>query len=186
MVKQDVEACIHAVKSGDTQAFEYIVDTYQKPIYKYIRYIVYNQWDSDDILQDVFIKIFTHLHTYKEGGNFEGWIYKIAYNQAINVLRKKKKNPVLDMTKMAEVAHFDEDKEELSLEVSKALQRLTAEERTLIFLRVHEDLSYKEISLILNKKEASLRKKYERAKHKFIKYYQGGTRNDYRQVQPIN
>lgn len=186
MYNQEVEECILAIKNGDRDAFEFVVETYQTKIYKYIRYIVHNQWDTDDILQDVFIKIYTNLKQYKENTNFEGWIYRMAYNHTMTILKKKAKEPIVCTDHFPEVTHMDTHRSEFSDEIKYTLKKLTPEERTLIFLRVNEGLNYNEIAVIMKKRDSLLRKRFERAKNKFIKYYEEVSQDENRRIQQSN
>lgn len=182
MSDRDIEACIVAIKNGDTNAFELIIDRYQNAIYKYVRYIVYNQCDIDDIVQEVFIKIYSNLYQYKTKTNFEGWIYKIAYNHTMTTLKKKSKEPLIFMEEVPDTIVYDEEKSELSPEVKKVMSNLKPEERAVLFLRINEGLSYKEISKITKKNESLLRKKYERTKSKFINSYEEVTNDETRAI----
>jgi len=183
MSHHEIESSINAVKRGNSDAFENIVEMYQRPLYKYIRYIVYNQWDTDDILQDVFIKIYTNIHQYRSNSNFEGWLYKIAYNHTMSVLRKKAKEPFVLVERLPDVAYIDEYKTEMSSEMTTTLSQLNPDERAILFLRVHEELSYKDISKIMKNSESLLRKKYERAKKKFVKIYKEVLQDENRNIQ---
>lgn len=163
------------VLEGDIEKFEKIMQIYQKSIFLYCYHMLGNYSEAEDSGQEVFLKAFRCLGKYNQGIPFGAWLYKIAYNHCIDVIRKRKlakylplfyrnekENKPVDL--QIEVNYFDEF-------VHQAMSRLSAEERNLLILRCVEDKSYQEISMILNQNSATLRKKYERSATKFRKYY---------------
>ncbi|WP_232697420.1 RNA polymerase sigma factor [Brevibacillus daliensis] len=121
--------------------------------------------------QEVFLKAFRYLHQYNQKIPFGAWLYKIAYNQCVDVIRKRKLARYLPFFYRDEKQnkHVDQQIEDNYFDefVHQAMSRLSAEERNLLILRCVEEKSYQEICLILNKKSANLRKKYERTAAKF-------------------
>jgi len=89
----------------------------------------------------------------------------------MTVLKKQNRNRLLLLGKIPETNHPSVSSTEMSNETRKALSKLTIEERNLIYLRVYEELSYKKIAEIQESSDATLRKKFERARKKFIKAY---------------
>jgi len=77
----------------------------------------------------------------------------------MSVLKKKAKEPIIYVDRVPDVAYLDEYKSEMSNEVCKTLEKLTHDKRAILFLRIHEDLSYKEMAKIINKNDCLLRKK---------------------------
>lgn len=182
-MKKEIEACIQAVKCGEREAFTLIIKTYQQPLLRYIRYISCGQRDMEDVVQDVFIKVYTRLSQYKPHTNFESWMYKIAYNHTMTVLKKKAKEPIVYMDTIPEVVHLDTYGSQWTREVIETLKQLSPDERAILFLRVYKELSYKEISKIMKKNESLLRKKFERTKEKFIKSYQEVSEHEKRKIR---
>jgi RNA polymerase sigma-70 factor (ECF subfamily) len=171
----DLHQIILDVLEGDTKQFEKIMQIYQKPIFLYCCHMLGDYSEAEDSGQEIFLKAYRCLEKYNRAIPFGAWLYKIAYHQCIDVIRKRKlakylpffyrdekENKHVDL--QIEAHYFDEF-------VHQALSRLSAEERNLLILRCVEDKSYQEISLILNQNSASLRKKYERSAAKFRKYY---------------
>ncbi|MCY9515223.1 RNA polymerase sigma factor [Paenibacillus apiarius] len=134
-----------------------------------------NYSEAEDSGQEVFLKAFRYLEKYNPDMPFGAWLYKIAYNQCIDVIRKRKLVKYLPFfyRDVKENTHVDLqiDAHYFNESVYRAMSKLSAEERNLLILRCVEDKSYQEISLILNKDSANLRKKYERSATKFRKYY---------------
>lgn len=175
MEENELRQIIADVLDGDTGQFEKIVHTYQKSIFLYCYHMLSNYSEAEDSGQEVFLKGFRFLNKYNQDIPFGAWLYKIAYNHCIDVIRKRK------LTKYLPFFYRDEKENthvDLQIEanyfdefVHQAMSRLSAEERNLLILRCVEDKSYQEISLILNHNSANLRKKYERTAAKFRKYY---------------
>lgn len=82
---------LESIQSGTIKYFEQIIDDYQAKIYKYCFHMLGNHFDAEDAVQEVFIKTYQNMtRNYTENGSFSAWLYKIAHNHCINVLRKKK------------------------------------------------------------------------------------------------
>lgn len=182
----EVEQSIRAVKQGNRHAFEGIVHTYQAKIYRYVRYITPNKFDVDDIVQDIFIRVFTQLYQYREGTNFEAWLYRIANTQTMTTLRKMSRSKMVLFREVPEGMHYDEYGVEASTTILRAMSMLKPDERSILYLRVYEALTYKEISAILKQRESVLRKRYERAKSKFAKYYLEVEKSEESDLRSVN
>jgi len=185
MNTDDLSKWILEVKNGQDSSFENIIKYYEKGLYKYIRFMVYDYFNSEDILQEVFFKVYSNLDKYKKEVSFDRWIYKIAYNHTINFLRRKKRDKILFMDEIPEYVLNEELLPDHSNEIDGVMKKLTVEERNLLYLRTYEELSYKEISQIYGKSENSLRKKYERLRKKFIGYYEKEVGNNGRRENEI-
>lgn len=182
----DIEQAVKAVQNGNKEAFEIVVRIYQERIRRYIRYITPYNREIDDMVQEVFIKIFTQITKYKLGTNFEAWIYKIAYNETMTWLRKQARTATLSSQHMPESIHYDTYSVEASREIYDTLQKLSPDDKAILFLRIYENLTYSEIAKILKAPEWMLRKKFERAKLKFAKYYREVSDCDETRLQCIN
>ena len=176
MNDEEISQVIADVLDGETDKFERIMEFYQKPIFLYCYHMLGNYAEAEDNAQEVFLKTFRNLRKYTlYEMNFGAWLYKIAYHQCIDIIRKRKLAKYMpffyqddkdnkDVDLHIEANYFDEF-------VQQAMAKLSGEERNLLILRCVEDKSYQEIALILGKNSASLRKKYERTSEKFRKYY---------------
>lgn len=173
-----VENIVNEIRNGHVEKYEILIKKYQKQLYRYIYYMVGDIYEAEDILQDVFLKAYEKFNSYEIANSFSAWLYKIAYNQSINFIRKRniiKFVDKFDFNKVIEKNYctdidvnngFDKN-------IEIALARLTPNEKNLLILRIFEDKSYEEIGMIFNKKPATVRKKYERVRKKFQKYYEG-------------
>ncbi|MCG7375437.1 RNA polymerase sigma factor [Paenibacillus sp. ACRSA] len=161
-----VELAIESVKVGDRQAYEIIIHQFERPMYTYCYYILKNHAETEDAVQEIFIRAYEHLHQYRKQTTFSAWLYKLAYHHLMNI--KKKQSRWLNLIHrhkeqelVVEVSHYASMIDEL-------LTYLTPEERHILLLRAVEQYSFEEISDIMDIKSATLRKKYERLRHKLL------------------
>jgi RNA polymerase sigma-70 factor (ECF subfamily) len=168
-----IEELIQRIKNGEVDLFEKIVGLYQQQLFKYCFHMLGNIHEAEDVVQEVFLKTYEKLLSYKAGISFSAWIYKITYNQCINIIRRKKLLQFIPF--MEEIKYLEEDlnmsfiKDELSEELTKGLSKLKSEEKSIIIFRTLDEKSYEEISVILDISAVAARKKYERAKQKLKK-----------------
>jgi len=175
---------IKNIRSGKIEDFEVIVKHYQKLLLRYVRYLSNNKCDVEDTVQEIFIRIYENLSKYQLGTSLNNWIYKIAYNHTMNVLKKNNRNKVFLLGQFPDIPDTNENDTTISLRTKNALAKLSPEERNLLYFRIYEELSYKKLSEILNSNEMLLRKKYERARKKFIKAYEKeGNSNESRRTE---
>lgn len=161
----------------DEEALKLLIKRYEKPLFFYIRRLInLSEEETQDILQQVFIKIYYHLNDFDNKLKFSSWAYRIAHNEAMSEIRKKRHgNKPLE-------AEFLEVKAESDLledacrsfeasKVAEALDRMKPKYREIIVLRYFEDLDYKEISDILKKPLGSVATLVNRAKNNFKQEY---------------
>jgi RNA polymerase sigma-70 factor (ECF subfamily) len=92
IAKEDEHLLVTAAKSGDAQAFEELVNRYEKKIFRLTMNITRNREDAEDAMQDAFMKSYAHLHDFQEGSRFYTWLVRIAANEALMRLRKRRPN----------------------------------------------------------------------------------------------
>ncbi|GAA0400067.1 sigma-70 family RNA polymerase sigma factor [Paenibacillus motobuensis] len=170
----DLHQIIPDILKGDASQFEKIMRRYQKQIFLYC-YHMLGHTEAEDGTQEVFIKAFRHLSKYKLEKPFEAWLYTIAYNTCIDIIRKRRLAKYLPFLYRSDEhnQHVDQAIEDnyYNEHVLRTMSKLTPEERSLLILRCVEDKSYKEIGEILQQNSSSLRKKFERTAAKFRKYH---------------
>lgn len=92
VAREDEHLLVTAAKSGDTKAFEELVNRYEKKIFRLTMNITRNTEDAEDSMQDAFMKAYSHLKTFEEGSRFYTWLVRIAANEALMRLRKRRPN----------------------------------------------------------------------------------------------
>lgn len=151
------------------QAFNALVQEYKERLYWHIRRFTCSHEDADDLLQETFIKIWGALDSFKGASSLFTCVYKIATNEALNFLRKKKVRSILQMESLENVLwkKIDEDPyfngNEVQRQLHKAIQKLPEKQRLVFNLRYFDELSYNEISEILNTSPGSLKASYHHA-----------------------
>ncbi len=139
---------------GITSAFEELVERHQRQIYALALKMVRNHEDAADIAQDVFLKAYEVLGTFKRKSSFHTWLYRITVNFCINHLRrdKAKYHIELDTYHAVQSARALEnmDTMELQDELNKAIKNLPEKQQVTVLLRVCDGLPYKEIARILD------------------------------------
>lgn len=175
MEDADLHKKINEVLGGEIGKFESILQVYQRPIILYCYRMLGHYPEAEDSAQEVFLKAYRSLAKYNPEVPFGAWLYKIAYHQCIDVIRRRKLTKVIGLFYQDEKEHRPVDQQIEAMypdeKVQRAMAMLSAEERNLLILRSVEEMSYQDISLILHHNSARLRKKYERAAQKFRKFY---------------
>ena len=167
---------------NDVNAFYSLIKRYESKIGRYInRMTGGNQDKSEDILQEIFIKVYRHLNSFDPKLKFSRWIYRIAHNEIINQHYKDKTHTTTvslddtDQLNLSAKLIYDEDihdayiYSETAKTVKKAIEELPLKYREVLILRFFEDKDYKEISDILRKPPGTVATLLNRAKIKFKK-----------------
>jgi RNA polymerase sigma factor (sigma-70 family) len=151
------------------EAFQKLLLIYQKPLYSHIRNIVLNHDDTDDVLQNTFIKVFQHLKNFKGESKLFSWMYRIATNEALTFLSQKAKmsgittealqNKTIDNLK----ADVFFDGNEIQLKLQKAIAKLPEKQQLVFKMKYFEELKYEEISEILGTSVGALKASYHYA-----------------------
>jgi RNA polymerase sigma-70 factor, ECF subfamily len=94
VVKDDESALVSAAKSGDTQAFETLVSRYERKIFRLTQNITQNREDAEDAMQEAFLKAYEHLGNFQGNSRFYTWLVRIAVNQALMKLRRRRNNMI--------------------------------------------------------------------------------------------
>ena len=157
-------------RSGDRdKAFSLLVDSYKERLYWHIRRFTCSHEDTDDLLQETFVKIWSALPGFREDSRLFTWIYRIATNEALNFLRKKKVRTMFSQVPIEDILYrkIDEDPyfngNELQRELHKAIQKLPPRQKAVFNMRYFEEMSYVDISEILGTSAGSLKASYHHA-----------------------
>ncbi|MCV9926205.1 sigma-70 family RNA polymerase sigma factor [Flavobacterium sp. LS1R49] len=167
----DEKVFIQELMDPKTQntAFQTLVSNYQKPLYNHIRNIVLNHDDTDDVLQNTFVKVFRYLSKFKGDSKLFSWVYRIATNEALTFLSQKAKlngvtsealqNKTID--NLQTDAYFDGN--EIQLKLQKAIVTLPEKQQLVFKMKYFQELKYEEISEILGTSVGALKASYHHA-----------------------
>ena len=154
------------------QVFNDIVKTYSERLYWHVRRFVLSHEDTDDLLQDIFLKIWTALPSFRGEAQVYTWVYRIATNETLNFLRREKVRAALRFKSLDDVLeeridadpYFNGSAAERKL--SKAIARLPEKQRLVFVMRYYEDLPYEDISAVTGTSVGSLKASYHIAQEK--------------------
>jgi RNA polymerase sigma-70 factor (ECF subfamily) len=157
-------------------AFKQIIKKYQERLYWHIRKIVISHEDSDDILQNTFIKVWRGLDQFREDSKLYTWLYRIATNESLTFLKQKKKRqyiPFMDVEhQLMNVLESDEyfSGDQIQLKLQKAILTLPEKQRLVFNMKYFEEMKYEDMSNILNTSVGALKASYHHAVKKIEKY----------------
>lgn len=151
------------------QAFQKLLKEYQKPLYNHIRNILLNHDDTDDVLQNTFVKVFQNLNKFKGESKLFSWMYRIATNEALTFLNQKAKKSGISSETLQSKAidnlkadiHFDGN--EIQIKLQKAILQLPEKQQLVFKMKYFEELKYEEISEILGTSVGALKASYHHA-----------------------
>jgi RNA polymerase sigma-70 factor (ECF subfamily) len=155
-------------KKTKKEGFTLLVNHFKKSFYFQIRRIIISHDNTDDVVQEVFIKCWNKLNTFNGKSKLSTWIYRVACNEAIQWIRKNKKEHHLNIYEIGTINHpsnniFHKDADEISLLLEKAILQLPEKQKMVFQLKYFEDLSYKEILIIVGGSIGGLKANYHHA-----------------------
>lgn len=168
MTREDEKLLMQQLMDPATQrkAFERVVREYSEQLYWQARRIVLTHDDADDVIQNVFLKAWTHLDDFHQDSRLSTWLYRITINESVDFVRRKKNKSVVstdqEETGIANMLladnYFDGDETQALLQ--EAIAQLPDVQRTVFNLRYYDDMKYSEISKILNTSVGALKASY--------------------------
>ncbi len=169
---------LEKIRNPETRnyGFNMLVRTYQKRVYYLIRKMVIDHEDADDLTQEVFIKVYRHIGNFREDAQLFTWIYRIATNECLNFLQRKKRRfflPVHNLTH--ELSHKIDTSpyisgDEIQRKLQKAILQLPEKQRLVFNLKYYDDLPYEQIAEITGTSVGALKASYHHAVKKIEEY----------------
>jgi len=159
------------------RGFTLLVNKYKQDVYWVIRRMVLNHEDTNDILQNTFIKIWQHIHFFKEESQLFTWIYRIALNETFTFLKVKKAHLKVSLEEMMEQmgetlkadVYFSGN--QIQQRLWKEIQKLSPKQKTVFILRYFNNLSYEQMAKILRSNVNTLKVTYYQALQKLLKNF---------------
>lgn len=156
-------------------AFNQIVNTYTERLYWHIRRFLCSHEDTNDLLQDIFIKVWAALPSFRRDAQLYTWVYRIATNEVLNHLRRQKIRAMISLDsatgilarKIDEDPYFNGDK--MQRELHKAMLKLPEKQRIVFSLRYFDEMKYEDMSQITGTSTGALKATYHIAYNKIRK-----------------
>ncbi len=151
------------------KAFTAIIKKYQEKLYWHIRRMVVEHEDANDVLQNVFIRVWNGLENFREDSQLYTWLYRIATNECLSFLEQKKRKASVSLSDVESGLsnsikadkYFDPNKLEWKLQL--AMQQLPEKQRIVFNLRYYDEMPYEEMSKVLETSEGALKASYHHA-----------------------
>jgi len=167
--------------SGDPSYFEEIYERYARRVYQKCLSFTKEEDEAKDLAHDLFVKIYLNLKKFNEKSKFSTWLYAITYNYCVDFQAKRKKQRTLteELIKEKEIADGEGLEDELLLELNlktlnELLEKITPAEKALLLMKYQDDMSLKEIAVMLGAGVSAVKMKLKRSKEKLKNLY-----NDY-------
>lgn len=169
-----ISMCLN--KDSENLGFNLLLSKYKERVYWHIRRMVIDHDDTDDLVQDTFVKTWKNLNSFRSDSQLFTWIYRIATNEALTFLKKKKKKYFLPIGQYEEVllSKLKDDNyfegEDLQLKLQQAILILPEKQRLVFNMKYFEEIKYEEMSEILGTSVGALKASYHIAVKKIEKY----------------
>lgn len=171
MVNDDDKVQLERCKLGDHAAFAVLVNRYHRPLYNAAYRVLGNAEDASDITQVVFLKLAERLDDYDPSYKFFSWIYRIAVNESLNLLRNRQREVALEddvdlLGPDGGDPEFQFSASQLSGRVQSAMMSLKIDDRVVLTLRHFSECSYREIGEILELEEKTVKSRLFEARQR--------------------
>ncbi len=158
------------------QAFTAIIKKYQEKLYWHVRRMVINHDDANDVLQNMFIKVWKGLENFREDSQLYTWLYRIATNECLTFMAQQKKRSSVSLSdvenglsnQLKSDTHFDANKLEWKLQLG--IQQLPEKQRLVFNLRYYDEMPYEQMSKVLDTSEGALKASYHHAAKKIEEF----------------
>ena len=178
MVATDEKALLSALRDPQQkdQAFKHLVVSHQRMLYQHVRRMVPDHSDADDVLQNTFLKVWKNLDRFRGDSALKTWLFRIATNEALTLLNKRKRQAYSDVEDLQDDARHSHDGgyqpggEEIQRHLQAAIATLPEKQRLVFTLRYFEEMKYDDIAQVLNTSVGGLKANYHHAVKKIELY----------------
>lgn len=164
---------VQTMQRNPDKGLSMIMAQYGEPLYWHIRRLVVDHADAQDAAQETFIRVFNHFGSYREGTSLKAWIYKIATNEALRLISRRKEQQVPLDGSLADLIQASEwiDYSDLeAVKLQKAIQSLPSKQQVTFSLRYYDEMDYEQIAEITASTPKAAKANYHVAKGKVIEY----------------
>ena len=166
---------VETLKQSPENGFRMLMMRYQKPVYWHIRRMVVSHDDAQDASQETFVRIYRSFGNYRGDCSLKSWIYRIATNEALRIISKRRQEVVsiesettgVNLIQGDDYIDFDD---KVAVKLQKAILSLPPKQQLAFNLRYYDELGFDEIAKVANSTPTSIKASYHVAKEKIIKY----------------
>jgi RNA polymerase sigma-70 factor (ECF subfamily) len=171
--RNDADALLVArIRAGDEEAFEIMMARYQAPLFRYLRGLVGDHELANDLVQETFLRAYRAINSLDDPGLLRSWLYRIAHNQAISALRRRRLINWLPLVFGQHVSAPAPERAALeAARVQAALARVPAQQRAPLLLHLVAGFSYAEVAALLQVSEGTVRMRISRGRATFRAAY---------------
>ena len=168
-------ALIERLKHGDQRALGVVYQEFSSGVFAYCLKILADRQSAEDVVQDTFLKVRLHVDSLQKNESFKSWIFRIARNEALMQIRKRRQNGQIDDETVweEETPHVQLVKSERSEIINRLLDSLKHEYREVLLLLVYESMSYAEIATVTGTTESSVKSRIFRARKAMVERLEG-------------
>jgi RNA polymerase sigma-70 factor (ECF subfamily) len=169
------------VKKNDTLLFEILYDRYDKLVYNKCRGFSRHDDEAEDLTQDIFLKLFVKLKTFKGKSKFSTWLYSFTYNHCVNYVNrstaKKIEKQSVDTDNLKDEHYGSQEQDDADIQnlkvekLKEALEKISPEEKMILLLKYQDSLSIKDLCGVLDIGESAVKMRLKRAKEKLVNVY---------------
>lgn len=151
------------------RAYTALIRKYQERLYWHVRRMVVDHDDANDVLQNVFIRVWNGLENFRADAQLYTWLYRIATNECLSFLEQKKRKSAVSLSDVEEglsnqvKADKDFDANKIEWKLQLAIQQLPEKQRLVFTLRYYDEMPYEEMSRVLDTSEGALKASYHHA-----------------------
>lgn len=175
----DEELVEQIVANNDPLLFGKLYDRYAKMVYNKCYGFAKSDDEAEDLTQDVFLQLFIKLGTFKGKSKFSTWLYSFTYNFCVNYINRNKQRKIQDQSVQVEETEYkltedvpDESLYEMKADrLKKALEQITAEDRSILLLKYQDGASIKDLVTLMELGESAVKMRLKRAKERLLEIY---------------
>tara|TARA_R110002095_G_scaffold9106_6_gene14561 strand:- start:48 stop:581 length:534 start_codon:yes stop_codon:yes gene_type:complete len=173
----DEELVSKIVSSNDAKLFGILYDRFSKNIYNKCYSFVNNEDEAKDLTQDIFLKLFVKLSSFKGNSKFSTWVYSFTYNHCVNyVTRSPFKKHEVRLTDTYKIDNYSEEIEMIDDDYSgeklnRALKKISADDRSILLLKYQDDLTIKNLMNLMGISSSAVKMRIKRARERLAYSY---------------
>ena len=173
----DEELVSKIVCSNDTKLFGILYDRFSKNIYNKCYSFVNNEDEAKDLTQDIFLKLFVKLSSFKGNSKFSTWVYSFTYNYCVNyVTRSPIKKHEVRLTDTYKIDNYSEEMEVneddySSAKLNSALEKISEDDRSILILKYQQDFTIKKLEVLMGLSSSAVKMRIKRARERLAYSY---------------